>query len=74
VTNAVKHFGATFRLTRQRGIVLRSSLGVPVIATAHPSSILRAPDSAARVEAFNALMSDLKVAAHELGRHDAATP
>jgi uracil-DNA glycosylase len=55
--------GPAFRVSRQRGEVLRSPLGVPVLATVHPSSILRAPDDASREAAMAAFVSDLKVAA-----------
>src|SRR5439155_1432867 len=38
--------GPAFRVSQQRGEVLRSPFGIPVVATVHPSSILRAPDAA----------------------------
>jgi uracil-DNA glycosylase len=34
-----------------------------VVATVHPSSILRAPDEAARREAYAAFVADLRVVA-----------
>src|SRR5215469_4210707 len=43
--------GASFRLTKHRGEVLQSDLAPRVMATVHPSSILRAPDAAARRQA-----------------------
>ena len=43
--------GSSFRVTRQRGTWVESPLAPRVTATAHPSSILRAQDDAAREEA-----------------------
>jgi uracil-DNA glycosylase family protein len=61
-------FGARFRVSQERGKLLKSPLAPVVLATAHPSSILRAPDDAARDAALEALVSDLRVAANELAR------
>jgi DNA polymerase len=56
--------GASFSVLRERGRVLRDApAGLPpVLATVHPSSILRAPDEerSARMEEF---VADLRVAA-----------
>jgi uracil-DNA glycosylase len=60
--------GPTFRVTRDRGRPLESALAPIVIATAHPSSVLRAPDDAARREAYQALAADLRVVAAALER------
>src|SRR6266550_2355609 len=65
-TAAQSVMGTTFRVTQQRGEVLASPLGVPVLATVHPSSVLRSPDDAARKEAMEGLISDLKAAARHL--------
>jgi DNA polymerase len=65
-TAAQAIFGPSFRVTRERGKPLTTELVPVVIATAHPSSILRAPDSDAREEAFQALVADLRVAAEQL--------
>jgi len=40
--------GKSFRVTRDRGTLIPSGLAARVMATAHPSSILRAPDSRER--------------------------
>jgi uracil-DNA glycosylase len=61
-TAAKALLGAGFRVTRERGHILPSPLGPPVLATIHPSAVLRAPDPEARDEAFNGLVADLKVA------------
>jgi uracil-DNA glycosylase len=61
-------FGSTFRVTRQRGQVLPTDLGPPAIATIHPSAVLRAADEAARQEAIESLVDDLRVVAASLPR------
>lgn len=55
--------GRSFRVTRQRGVPVESDLAPHVLATVHPSSILRAPDEAARREAHTAFVADLVVVA-----------
>jgi uracil-DNA glycosylase family protein len=67
-TAAQAVFGTAFRVSQERGKVLKSPLAPIVVATTHPSSILRAPDDAAREAAFTALVADLGVAARELRR------
>ena len=62
-TAAQSVMGLAFRVTRQRGEVMASPIGVPILATVHPSSILRAPDEAARDVAFDEFTSDLMVGA-----------
>jgi DNA polymerase len=55
--------GPQFKVSEQRGaVVLRDSLRV--IATVHPSAVLRAPD---RKQAFEDFVRDLKVVAAEMG-------
>jgi uracil-DNA glycosylase len=39
-----------------------------VIATVHPSSVLRAPDAKARAQAEREFMSDIKKVARQLAR------
>ena len=60
-TAAQAILGADFRVTRNRGKVIEHPPG-KMIATLHPSAILRAPDSEAREEGFRMLVSDLKLA------------
>ena len=55
--------GPKFLVTQQRGKPVESPLARTVMATIHPSSILRQADSEARREAFDSLVADLKVAA-----------
>jgi DNA polymerase len=59
--------GKEFRVTRQRGEFVKSPLAPFVIATVHPSSILRIPDEAARVLALRRFVEDLKKVASQIG-------
>jgi uracil-DNA glycosylase family protein len=59
--------GRQFRVTQSRGQFVDSPLADRVTATVHPSSILRAPDEAAREEAMRSFVEDLAVVARELG-------
>jgi DNA polymerase len=67
-TAAQALLGRSFRVTKQRGVPVESDLAPKVLATVHPSSILRAPDEAARREAYAAFVDDLRVVADLLGR------
>jgi DNA polymerase len=67
-TAAKALLGPDFRVTRSRGQVLDSPLGPPILATVHPSSILRAPDDEARHAERAAFVADLKKAARFLAR------
>jgi uracil-DNA glycosylase family protein len=62
-TAAQALLGPAFRVTRQRGRVHASPLAERVVATVHPSSILRAPDDAARHQEMRAFVADLRVVA-----------
>jgi len=62
-TAAQAVMGPDFRVSKQRGEVLPSPFGVPVLATVHPSSILRATDAVSRDTAMSSFISDLMVAA-----------
>ncbi|HEU4450882.1 MAG TPA: UdgX family uracil-DNA binding protein [Gaiellaceae bacterium] len=62
-TAAQSLLGRGFRVTKQRGVPVESDLAPHVLATVHPSSILRAPDEAARREAYGAFVEDLEVVA-----------
>jgi uracil-DNA glycosylase len=67
-TAAQTLLGSGFRLTKHRGEVLQSDLAGRVMATLHPSAILRAPDAEARDEAMRGFVADLKVVAREAAR------
>ncbi len=62
-TAAQAVLGAQFRVSRERGKAIKGSVAPVVIATLHPSAILRAPDDAAREQGFGFLVTDLKLAA-----------
>src|SRR6266480_3054265 len=55
-------FGPSFRVMKQRGKVLSSRLASRVIATVHPSSLLRQPDEASREREYKRFVADLRVA------------
>lgn len=55
-------FGPSFRVTRQRGKVLSSKLAPRVVATVHPSSLLRQPDEESRHREYKKFVADLRVA------------
>jgi DNA polymerase len=65
-TAAQSLLGSQFKLMQQRGTVQSSALSGRVVATIHPSSVLRAPDSEGRRAAFEMLVEDLKVVARLL--------
>lgn len=52
--------GKKFRVTSQRGELIKSELAPQVLATVHPSSILRAPDSETRKVEMEKFVEDLK--------------
>jgi uracil-DNA glycosylase len=62
-TAAQALLGKDFRVTRERGIPLVSPLADAVVATFHPSAVLRAPDDEARRRARAEFVHDLGVAA-----------
>lgn len=59
-TAAQALLGAQFRVTKQRGEFLQSTLAPYVMATVHPSSILRAPDAETRRLEYRQFINDLK--------------
>ncbi|MCA1558844.1 MAG: UdgX family uracil-DNA binding protein [Acidobacteria bacterium] len=69
-TAAQALLGKGFKVSRQRGEFVASSLAPTVTATVHPSSILRAPDDEARRQEMGAFVADLKRAARALGRQE----
>ena len=62
-TAAQSLLGKDFRVTKDRGRPITSRLGATVVATVHPSSVLRAPDAESRVRAERDFVNDLKAAA-----------
>jgi uracil-DNA glycosylase family protein len=59
-TAAQAMLGKSFRVTKSRGEVFPQPDGPPVMATIHPSAVLRAPDSQARERELALLVADLK--------------
>ena len=66
-TAAQALLGASFRVTQQRGVVVESNLASFVMATVHPSSLLRAPDPATRQREIGRFVAELATAARLLG-------
>jgi len=62
-TAAQSLMGPQFRITKDRGRVLENPWAPALVATYHPSAVLRADTPEARDETYNALTDDLKVAA-----------
>lgn len=58
--------GPDFRVSRDRGRFIRSALAPYLLATVHPSSILRVPDETAREAAMRNFVADLRKAAEIL--------
>src|SRR5687767_15625349 len=59
-TAAQALLGPQFRVTKQRGEFIQSTLAPYVMATVHPSSILRAPDDETRHLELRRFIDDLK--------------
>ena len=64
--------GRDFRVTQRRGEWIASDLAPYVLATVHPSSILRAQDDDSRHEEMRKFVLDLKVVARQLYARKAA--
>jgi uracil-DNA glycosylase len=65
-TAAQALLGRTFRVTQERGRLVDSPLAPMVMATVHPSSILRAADDESRRVEMKRFVEDLRVAAEAL--------
>jgi DNA polymerase len=61
-TAARSLLGSGFRLLADRGRVLADILPIPVVATVHPSAILRAPADEARQRELGKFIEDLQTA------------
>jgi uracil-DNA glycosylase len=61
--------GWDYRVTRQRGEVIESPLGLPVVGTIHPSAVIRLKGRPEFDEAYIAFVSDLKRAVDALGKN-----
>jgi uracil-DNA glycosylase len=67
-TAAQALLGRQFRVTKQRGVPVESDLAPYVVATVHPSSILRQETDEDREAAMKDLIADLKVVAKLLAK------
>lgn len=65
-TAAQAILGPAFRVTRDRGKVVKSELAPKVLATVHPSSLLRQPDEESREREYKLFVADLKAAVKAL--------
>jgi DNA polymerase len=66
-TAAQAIFGPSFRVTRERGKVLSSKFAPRVLATVHPSSLLRQPDEQSREREYKRFVLDLRAALKAAG-------
>jgi DNA polymerase len=67
-TAAQALLGKTFSVSRERGKFVHSPLAPHVLATVHPSSILRARDDESRRSEFRSFIDDLAKAADLIAR------
>src|SRR5689334_21062806 len=65
-TAAQSIMGKSFKVTKERGRAGKAPGGGVVIATVHPSSVLRAPDPKARAQAEREFFADIKKVARRL--------
>jgi len=65
-TAAQALLGRQFRVTRDRGVWVESEIAPHVIATIHPSAILRAPDDATRDKEMKRFVADLRKVAKRI--------
>ncbi len=67
-TAAQALLGPQFRVTKQRGEFIESTLAPYMMATVHPSSILRAPDDETRRLEYRRFVDDLKKLARVINK------
>jgi uracil-DNA glycosylase len=70
-TAAQALLGSDFKVTRQRGTFIESSLAPLVLATVHPSSLLRAPDPETRRRETDRFIADLRRVAGAMSKRAA---
>ncbi len=66
-TAAQALLGPSFRVTRERGNFVRSNLAPHVMATVHPSSLLRIEDDGERKDAIRVFVRELRKVAAVIG-------
>jgi uracil-DNA glycosylase len=69
-TAAQSLLGKSFKVTERRGEMIAHTLAPLVVATVHPSSILRAPDEERRHDEMARFIEDLKKIASVLKREE----
>jgi DNA polymerase len=68
-TAAQSLMGPAFRITRDRGRIFTDTEWAPaLVATNHPSAILRVPDEQGRKDAYEHFVSDLQIVHREMQR------
>jgi DNA polymerase len=65
-TAAQALLGGAFRVTQHRGEFIESPLAPIVLATVHPSSLLRAPDAETRHRETERFIDDLRLVARAI--------
>ena len=60
--------GPDYRLMKERGKILKTPWAPKLLATLHPSAILRAEDAAGQERLYGYLLTDLKLVASELSQ------
>ena len=73
-TAAQALLGKSFKVTAHRGEFVPSTLAPLVMATVHPSSLLRAPDDETRHRETARFIEDLRSVAQALSRHGGSAP
>ena len=68
-TAAQALLGSKFKVSKQRGQFIESTLAPYILATVHPSSILRAPDDESRRADKRRFIDDLKKVAQLLSKN-----
>jgi len=71
-TAAQAMMGKSFRVTKERGKVLKADFAPIVVATVHPSALLRMPDRSQWEAEYARLVADLAVAAKAVKRRKKA--
>ena len=60
--------GADYRLMKEHGRILKTPWAPKLLATLHPSAVLRAEDAAGQERLYGLLLTDLKLVARELSQ------
>ena len=66
-TAAQSIMGKIFKVTKERGRAVKAPFGGVVVASVHPSSVLRAPDPKTRAQAERDFKADMRKVKREIG-------